>query len=140
MNNQALFARALFERQIDCLMRDDREAQMDLYAADLLYEFPFATDRPRRIEGREEFRKVMSPFWEQGRKRGAKLAGWHADVHDTGDPDFIIAEFSFTIELEGRTFEVPYVQVFRTRAGQIASVREYANPAARAEIEKQLGG
>jgi ketosteroid isomerase-like protein len=140
MTAKGLTARALFERQIDCLARDDREAQMDLYADNLMYEFPFATDRPRRIEGREEFRKVMSPFWEHGRKRGAKLAGWRADVHDTGDPDFIIAEFSFRIELEGRTFEVPYVQFFRTRAGKIASVREYANPAARAEIEKQLSG
>jgi uncharacterized protein len=140
MTDQRPTARALFETQIACLARDDREAQMDLYADDLVYEFPFATDRPRRIEGREAFREVMSPFWEQGRKRGAKLAGWRADIHDTGDPDLIIAEFSFTIELEGKTFEVPYVQFFRTRAGKIVAVREYSNPTARAEIEKQLTG
>jgi ketosteroid isomerase-like protein len=134
MTDQQLTARALFEKQLDCLVRDDREAQMRLYADDLLYEFPFATDRPRRIEGKEAFHNVMTPLWERNRQHGVKLVGWEAEVHDTPDPDFVVAEFTLTAEVEGKTVEVPFVQVFRTSDGKIAAVREYFSPVARSQI------
>jgi hypothetical protein len=52
-------ALGLFEKQIDCLIRDDKDAQMGLYTGDLLYEFPFARDQPRLIEGPKRFRTAI---------------------------------------------------------------------------------
>jgi ketosteroid isomerase-like protein len=137
MTNQQPRARVLFEKQIDCIVRDDREAQMLLYADDLLYEFPFATDRPRRIEGKEAFLAVMAPLWQRNRQRGVKLVRWDAEVHDTPDPDFIVAEFTLTAEVEGRPVEVPFVQVFRTSGGKIAAVREYFSPVVRSQLSSE---
>jgi steroid delta-isomerase-like uncharacterized protein len=133
MPDQSLIARKLFEKQIDCLFRDDREAQAKLYADDLLYEFPFATDRPRRIEGRDAFLAVMQPLWQQARQRHVKIAGYREQIHETADPDFIVAEFAFDVEADGRTVEVPFVQFFRVRDGRIAAVSEYFSTSARSE-------
>lgn len=133
MPDATLRARALFDMQIDCLKRDDREAQMRLYADDLLYEFPFATDRPRRIEGRDAFLAVMQPLWERVRAQGVRIAGIRTEVHETGDPDFIVAEFAFAVDAGGNTVDFPFVQFFRTRNGKIAAVREYFSPRGRAE-------
>jgi uncharacterized protein len=137
MTDQQPRARDLFEKQIDCIVRDDREAQMLLYADDLLYEFPFATDRPRRIEGKEAFLAVMAPLWQRNRQRGIKLLGWDAEVHDTPDPDFIVAEFSLTAEVEGTPVAVPFVQVFRASGGKIAAVREYFSPVVRSQLSSE---
>jgi ketosteroid isomerase-like protein len=133
MLDQPLDVRALFEKQIDCIVTDDREAQAKLYADDLLYEFPFATDRPRRIEGRDAFIATMQPLWQQSRQRRVKVVGHRGQIHETADPDFIVAEFAFTIEIDGRTIDAPFVQFFRVRGGRIAAVREYFSPAARSE-------
>jgi ketosteroid isomerase-like protein len=133
MPDQSLDVRALFEKQIDCIVTDDREAQAKLYADDLLYEFPFATDRPRRIEGRDACNTVMQTLWQQARQRHVKITGYRGQIHETADPDFIVAECAFDIEIDGRTIEGPFVQFFRARGGRITAVREYFSPGARSE-------
>jgi ketosteroid isomerase-like protein len=133
MHDQSLDVRALFEKQIDCIVTDDREAQAKLYADDMLYEFPFATDRPRRIEGRDAFLAVMRPLWQLARQRHVKITGHRGQIHETADPDFIVAECAFDIEIDGRTIEGPFVQFFRARGGKIVAVREYFSAAARSE-------
>jgi ketosteroid isomerase-like protein len=133
MSDQSLDVRALFEKQIDCIVTDDREAQAKLYADDVLYEFPFATDRPRRIEGRDAFLAAMQPLWQQARRRQVKITGYRGQIHETADPDFIVAECAFDIEIDGRTIEGPFVQFFTVRDGRIAAVREYFSPGARSE-------
>jgi len=133
MLDQSLDVRALFEKQIDCIVADDREAQAKLYAEDVLYEFPFATDRPRRIKGRDAFLTVMQPLWQLARQRHVKIAGYHGQIHETADPDFIVAECVFDIEIDGRTIEGPFVQFFRAHGGKIMAVREYFSSAARSE-------
>lgn len=133
---QHLRARALFEKQVDCIVRDDRAAQLQLYADDLLYEFPFAVDRPRRIEGRNAFHGVMAPLWEQNRQAGVKVVGSNFEVHETGDPDFIIAELTLMAEHNGDRIDVPFVQFFRTSRGKIVAVREYFSPRVRSELSE----
>jgi len=60
--------RDLLQLELDCVVRDDRTAQLELLAEDCICAFPFATDRPRRIVGRAEFRRVME-------RCGPRLAG-----------------------------------------------------------------
>jgi ketosteroid isomerase-like protein len=128
-------ARRLFEQQIDCLIRDDKNAQMELYAEDLRYEFPFATDRPRIIEGREQFRAVMTPLWEEARRKGAKVTGCPCrEFHSTDEPGLYVAAFTLDATAGGKMFPLPFVQLIRVRGGRIAEIREYFNPQARAGI------
>jgi uncharacterized protein len=126
-------ARALFERQMDCIRSDDRAAQLQLYAEDCVYEFPFAADRPRRIVGRAEIGRVMTPLWEEARRKGVRVTGYEGTVHDTADPDLLIAEFSLSIEVGPARTTIPFVQFFRVRGAHIAAVREYFSPQARSE-------
>ena len=51
-----------FQSQIDCIIKDDRETQIQLYSEDCTYEVPFATDRPRFITGRDGIRRVAAAF------------------------------------------------------------------------------
>ncbi len=133
---QPLGARALFEKQVGCIVRDDRAAQLQLYADDLVYEFPFAVDRPRRIEGRDAFHEVMAPLWEQNRQAGVKLIDSSFEVHETGDPDFIVAELTLSAEHNGNRIDVPFVQFFWTKGGRIVAVREYFSPRVRSELSE----
>ena len=125
---------ALFQRQIDCIQRDDRETQLQLYAEDCVYEFPFAVDRPRRLSSREEIRRVMTPMWEEARRRGARVTGCDTLVHVTMDPEVIVAEFTLAVEARGSASRIDFVQVLRARQNRIAQVREYFSPGARSSI------
>jgi ketosteroid isomerase-like protein len=133
MPDEPLRARALFDRQIDCLRRDDRAAQAELYADDLVYDFPFAVDRPRHIEGKEAFLAVMRPMWERVRGRSVNVVGYREEITETEDPDFLVAEFTLVVEAAGGPVDVSFVQFFRTRGGRIAAVREYFSPVARSQ-------
>jgi len=126
--------RAVFERQMACVRTDDRETQLRLCAEDCVYEFPFATDRPRRIVGREEIRRVMTPLWEEARRKGVRITGYDGTLHETADPEVVIAEFTLSIEVGKILSRISFVQVTRVRGGQIVELREYFNPHARSEL------
>jgi ketosteroid isomerase-like protein len=125
---------AIFQRQLDCIMADDRAAQLRLYTEDLLYEFPYAPDRPRVIRGRAEFARVMTPLWDQARALGVKVTGSEHALHQTIDPERIVAEFTLAIEVGQKRGEMRFVQFLWMRGGLIAAVREYFNPQARSEL------
>jgi uncharacterized protein len=129
----SMHAHALFKRQMACICSDDRDAQLQLYAEDCVYEFPFANDRPRRIVGRAEIRRVMMPLWEEARRKGVRVTGYEGTVHETTDPDLVIAEFSLSVEVRPARTTIPFVQFFRVRGEHIAGVREYFSPQARSE-------
>ena len=95
--------------------------------------FLLRRSRPRRIEGRDAFLAVMQPLWQQARQLHIKVVGCREQIHETVDPDFIVAEFVFDVETAGGTVEVPFVQFFKVRDGRIAAVQEYFSPPARSE-------
>ena len=125
---------AIFQQQLDCIMADDREGQLRLYTEDILYEFPYAADRPREIRGRAEFRRIMTPLWDRARSLGVKVTGSEHALHQTLDPERIIAEFTLAIEVQQKRGEMRFVQFLWIRDGLIAAVREYFNPQARNEL------
>ncbi|HTE53016.1 MAG TPA: nuclear transport factor 2 family protein [Kofleriaceae bacterium] len=125
-------AERVFRRQLECVRKDDREAQLALYSENCIFEFPFATDRPRRLAGRDEFRRVMTPLWAEARRLGVVVTGCDAVVHMTTDPEVIVAEFTLTLAGAAEA-RIPFVQVVRVRDGRIAEIREYFSQAARSE-------
>jgi ketosteroid isomerase-like protein len=136
MNDNLNFKKAfkLFERQIECIMSDDRRAQMELYAEDVRYEFPFANDRPRLIETREAFWSVMTPLWAEARQRGVKVVGCKHDFHETDENGLFLAVFDLEVAVAGNIISLPFVQLIRIQDGQIVEVREYFSPSRRQEV------
>ncbi|MDD1729620.1 MAG: hypothetical protein LUQ50_11195 [Methanospirillum sp.] len=133
-NKEQEQGRILFEKQIDCLIHDDKETQMALYDENLRYEFPFANDRPRLIEGRETFRTVMTPLWEEARRRGVKVKGCSYEFHATDETGLYVAVFTLEVEIGEKTRFLPFVQFIRVQGNCIIEVREYFNPQLRAEV------
>ncbi|QND53249.1 SnoaL-like domain-containing protein [Phyllobacterium sp. 628] len=138
MTTIARSARAVFEAQIQCILTDDRTTQMSLFAEDCVWEFPFAgADRPKRIEGRAEIERIMAPIWERGRQMKLPPATYTPlAIHETADPECIIAEFLFGPSGEGN--QLTFVQVVYVRDGKIRLMREYADHLARTRLIEKM--
>lgn len=130
---EPLSPRQVFERiQHISLHRDAPVA--DLYAPDAVHEWPFPIPGvPQRLSGQDEIRGFFS------RAAGSTRFDFHefrdVVVHETADPEVIIAEYDIHGELTdtGRPFVFSYVLVLRVRDGRIVSLRDYLNPLAMAE-------
>ena len=124
----------LLHLELDCVVRDDRAAQLELLADDCIFEFPFATDRPRRIEGRAEIRRIMEPMWAAARQRRVEVRLGKLVVMAARDPELVVAEFELAIDVDNTHTTLPFVQFLRARNDRIVHVREYFSAAARAEL------
>ena len=103
----------------------DMEAFAGLFAADGAIEMPFAANGlPARLAGREAIREFST--------RSGQLPLEITDlrtlqVHQTVDPEVVIVELVTVgrVTTTGQPFEVPCIQVFRIRDGQIVLFRDY---------------
>jgi uncharacterized protein len=111
------------------LMLDDLSAQADLYAPNGVLEWPSAPPGvPRRMQGRERIRRALAALEQRVGQVGTRLTGLHAQtLHETIDPEVVIAEFELCAELApaGIVYRLPSIQVFRVRHGEIVSCRDY---------------
>jgi len=101
----------------------------DLFAEDVHFEMPFLPPgTPQPPPGREEFRKHLTA--------AAGVQKFHAiddvQVHETADPDVIVAEYRLHGEVlaTGKRYTSPAVMVVRVRDGLITWSRNYSNPLA----------
>jgi ketosteroid isomerase-like protein len=98
-----------------------------VYAADAVHEFPFTRPGvPSRMEGRDAIMSFLTAFWSTSPLRYERYRT--IAIHGTPDPDTIIVEQ----EVEGissttGSFVLPNIMVLKTRHGQIAHLRDYAN-------------
>ena len=68
---------------------------------------------------------------EPARRGGRRIKGYSSVVvHETTDPEVIIAEFDLDGEIvaTGETYQLSYIQVLRVRNGQIVWMRDYMDP------------
>jgi ketosteroid isomerase-like protein len=98
-----------------------------VYAVDAIHEFPFARPGVRaRMEGRDAIMGFITAFWSASPLRYERYRT--IAIHGTPDPDTIVVEQ----EVEGTSsatgpFVLPNIMVLKTRHGQIAHLRDYAN-------------
>ena len=120
--------RAVFERFLTASLDSDLGKLADFYAEDVVIEMPFAPEGvPKRSEGREPLRARLSSF--AGRRP------WTFDkidsvvVHETTDPEVIIAEYDIhaTVIATGEPLVLSYVMVITVRDGLIVHSRDYSN-------------
>ena len=117
----------------------------DMFAVDGVMEMPLAPGGfPKRIEGREEIRRLMAPVQ---RKAYELHPVTRSDlvVHRTDDPEVVVCEFvSHRTEAStGDVYVMPYVHVVRVRDGEILLLRDYAPfhlaPPSSAAVLAELG-
>jgi ketosteroid isomerase-like protein len=114
--------REVFERLINGIASGAWHDLADLYAPDVVVELPLALPSPMRIEGQEEIRGHFT-----SRPGLMTLRPRDIVVHETADPEVIVAEFAYDgqVTASGRRFTGSNVQVLRVRDGRIVASRDY---------------
>ena len=114
----------VFEQLIGQISSGDPSRIHELYAEDARVEVVFAPGAPRGIQGREQIRKVFAQLAE-GNSLGLKAE--KVKVHQTADPEVVIAEFDYRglSSTNGNEFTVSNIQVLRVRDGLIIETRDY---------------
>lgn len=95
-----------------------------LYAEDAVVDQPFAPPpAPSRLEGRA----AIDRHFRAAARGPIELRARNAVVHDTADPEVVVAEFDYDgrVTTTGRTFRVANIQVLRVRDGLIVETRDY---------------
>jgi len=109
-----------------------------LYAEQTNVVHPFDPLRRPALRTRAELREHFRPAGPGPvlRRRAASLA-----VHQTADPEVIVAEFEYqgTVDGTGESFALPGIFVLRVRDGEIVSSRDYFDHLTAARLRGQLG-
>ena len=117
----------MYARYQEAVRRNAPDEMANLFAPDGVLEFPFTLPGMRsRVEGREAIRSWLRDTIGRTLRFEAFR---HVVVHDTGDPEVVIAEHDLAGALvtDGSPVEISYVYVLRARAGQIVHLRDYAD-------------
>ena len=106
----------------------------DCYADRVVIEMPFSAGLyPSRIE---TTRDDLRARFEAGAavRRYERLA--NVAIHETADPEVIIAEYEMhgRMVADGQPFAMTFVMVITVRDGQIVHSRDYSDPVAGARI------
>lgn len=127
--------REVFERLVGGISEGRWEELPDLYAEDAVVEQPLAKHPvPVRIEGRGQLREHFAATGS-ALGRSLEFRPRNVVVHETTDPEVIVAEFDYqgqTVE-SGRPFAASFVVVMRVRDGQIVTSHDYVDHQALAE-------
>jgi hypothetical protein len=138
MADTVLDPRAVFALVRERWLANGPGVDARLLAEDAVVEFPFALPgRPARFEGREQFLDFARP--EQA-ALGVRFENIRdVVIHDTSDPEVIVAEYVMagTLTASGQHAAAAFVSVLRVRAGRIVHWREYQNPVAMAAVAVQ---
>jgi|WetSurMetagenome_2_1015567.scaffolds.fasta_scaffold560074_1 hypothetical protein len=132
LNNSKEYREALeiFKLQIDCVEKDNREKQLQLYSKNLHYEFPFANDRPRIIDGVDNFKEVMSPIWERRRKNNIDIQLVKYEFYSADERGLYIVVFDLKAIFCDKNESVTStcIQFIKIVDGLITAVKEYFEP------------
>ena len=111
--------------QIRRMVAGDGIAFADLFAGDGLLEYPFAPPgQPHELVGRPKWRRLF------------QMDGVDAVVHETTDPEVVIAEIAHygRSQVTGTPYRFEALGVIRVRDGEIVSYRDYMDPIALARL------
>jgi uncharacterized protein len=115
--------RAVFDHLIQGITDGRWRDLADLYAEDAVVETPLLAPEPRRLEGRAAVRAQF----DAAADGPYRLRAHNIRVHQTTDPEVIIAEYDYDITFQptGRRLTAANVQLLRIRDGQIVATRDY---------------
>jgi ketosteroid isomerase-like protein len=120
-------ARSAFDRFLAASVENRWDDLADCYAEDVTLEMPFTLPGvPRVTKGREELRRR---FRRAGEARRITKAD-NVVVHETADPEVLVAEFDLHQDMGGESFVATYVMVLTVQDGLITHTRDYTDTAA----------
>jgi ketosteroid isomerase-like protein len=125
--------REVFERHRRAITARAWSELAALYAADVVVDLPFNLPEPLRLQGREQ----LHARFLGGAKLPLEMEMHNLVVHETLDPEVIVAEFDYHGRMtdgSGREFDAANVIVMRVRNGLIVSSRDYHNHAVLAQF------
>ncbi|MGA5507067.1 nuclear transport factor 2 family protein [Streptomyces umbrinus] len=95
----------------------------ELYADNTVVRHPFARDVSRLLEGRDALRHHFAHFAQSGRSLRAR----DVVLHDTADPEVVVAEFVYDGTGPGPDdhFEMAACFVWRVRDGLVTHANDY---------------
>lgn len=96
-------------------------ALAELYAWDALVELPFAGPSGLRIEGRE----ALGAHFERAGQLPSRLVYENLVVHETNNPEVVVAEYDYRVESATRTTRTANVQIVTVRDGLIVRSRDF---------------
>src|SRR5262245_8525784 len=133
--SDAASPRQVFESLLSGISAGRWDDLPDLYAEAAVVDQPFSVP-PTRLEGRA---RIQAHF-AAAAGGPLRLHARNVVVHETGDPEVVIAEYDYhgRVTTTGRTFEVANVQVLRVRDGRIVASRDYHDHLALAEATGRL--
>jgi ketosteroid isomerase-like protein len=110
-----------------------------LYAAQTRVVHPFDPFRAPPLCSRDDLRKHFTPDASAGSM--PKRRPTNISIHETHDPEVIVAEFQYegrTVGTTAKPFAIPCIFVLRVRDGEIVSSRDYIDHVASARARGQL--
>jgi uncharacterized protein len=118
----------------------EREAELDriagLYAERTDVRHPFALSDGAPLRTRADLRRHFAA--DAGAPGVERFEAVDFQVHQTVDPEVVIAEFRYEGSVHGRPFSLPCIFVTRVRDGMIVESRDYADDIAFARAFGQL--
>ncbi|MEU5881079.1 nuclear transport factor 2 family protein [Spirillospora sp. NPDC047279] len=126
-------AREVFGRLLACFTEGRWQDLADLYADDVVVEWPMAhPPHPTTMTGRDG----LVARTEVASRRPFELSAHNVVVHETADPEVVIAEWDYRtrVTTTGHTFTSANIQVVRVRDGKIVATRDYHDFQALAQI------
>ena len=137
-------AKEIYLRQLELARAHDRIGQLEFYAPDATIEFPFApAGTPDRFQGREEILAMFLAL-DVTRGSGTRVIEDRSSlvVHESNDPEVIIAEVDLTVEFLdlAQTRQIRQVHVVRVRDDKIISHRDYFAGDTTALVRQALSG
>jgi ketosteroid isomerase-like protein len=129
-NNQALL---VWEEALRFVRERNLDGYAEMFTPGGVVELPFPLPgMPRRIEGRDEIRRVLAPVWRAQKDSGSRIEKVDPRaVHETPDPGLVVIEFDLHgVEASGTPYRLSYVHVVTVRDGRIALLRDYVDAAA----------
>ncbi|RSN69368.1 nuclear transport factor 2 family protein [Actinomadura sp. WAC 06369] len=123
--------RGLFARFQDNVLAGRPGLDEGMLGDGTVVETPFSPEGHRRFEGRD----AVAAMLEAGRGLPVEFEAFRrVVVHETADPDVIVAEYELVarIPATGRRAAGAFVLVLRARDGRVAHWREYQDVGAMA--------
>ncbi|MFF7469974.1 nuclear transport factor 2 family protein [Streptomyces sp. NPDC008092] len=120
--------RDVFLRLVQGVADGNFEELPDLYGEVTDVRHPMATPEPEPLTTRRALREHFT-VPPEGRASLPKRRVVDVVVHETADPEVIVAEFGYEFTRpDGSTSKVPCVFVMRVRDGRIVESRDYIDP------------
>ena len=123
--------REVFERLVHGVADGRWDELPDLYAEDAVVVHPFEPSGAPPLVGRDALREHFRPPGD-GTELPFRFQPRNIVVHQTTDPEVIVAEFEYhgTVVATGAPLTLPAVFILRVRDGRIVSSRDYVDHAA----------